>query len=306
MFTAGYTYNNVWYDDPEGDDSQSHIGTVGLTKQFGDRLSLFTSYAYRAYRPEEDYEYDSQTALVGGTLQVTPKLTMSGSVGYVTTEYKSSKIVPISITVGDFIDSLLALGLNQQQVAIILLQFYTPPPGGGSVTDIISIPRVTKPDDSSSMIWNATATYNLSERLSLAGGFSQSFKDSVNEGATRTRAITGAISYDAKIPVTLSVFHSREDYDQSNRQDDTTGGVLSFGLPLTPDLTLRVDGTYSYLTFDPDDEKIDRYGFRTGFEYQIIPKATVGVGYTYNRENSNVDENDYSNNIAFVVAKYTF
>ncbi|CAG0975766.1 TIGR03016 family PEP-CTERM system-associated outer membrane protein [Geobacter sp.] len=287
FLNAGYTYNNIWYDDPAGDNSQSHIATVGLTQYFGERLSIFGSYSYRWYRPEGDqtdsetgsFDYDSQTGTVGALMQLTSKLSLNGSVGYTSIKYKPVKEL--------FIPVIFVPGVGLVQVG---------PPFESNIA----------PSDSSSAIWDIKTTYRLSDRLSLSGGYSQSFQDSVSEGAVKNRSAIGAISYDAKIPITLSVFHTRGKYVEEDREDKATGGTLSLGIPLTGAITLRVDGTYSYRTFEPDGEKINRYGFRTGFDYQIIPKATVGVGYTFNREDSNVDENDYYNNIAFVQARYTF
>lgn len=281
MLNAGYTYDNVWYDDPEGDDSQSHMATVGLTQQFGDRLSVFGSYSYRWYRPEREQTqpYDSQTATIGAAVAVTPKLSVSGYFGRVRFDYDAVTL----------------------QVRIPVIDGTT-----GAVVGYLTGTTEKKAYSSSSAIWNAQANYTLTDRVKIGLGYSQSFSDSVDEGNVKNRTVTGSIGYDAKIPMSLSVFHTRAKYQLRDRQDESTGGVLSFGLPLTPEITLRVDGTYSYLTFEPDSEKVDRYGVRTGFDYQLLPRATVGVGYTYNRENSNVDENDYSNNIAFLQAKYTF
>lgn len=275
IFNAGYTFQDIWYDDPEGDDSQSHTATAGLIKQFGERLSLFGNYSYRWYKPQRTQQYESGTAMVGASVQVTPKLSVSGSVGQVEYKYEAVEFSPP-----------LRIIDRKNRVYYVITE----------------LPART----TSSVIWNAQASYLFTERIKLNAGYAQSFADSVNEGNVKSRSLTGSVGYDAKIPMTLSGFFTDSTYALHQRRDRSAGGVLGLGIPLTSSITLKVDGNFSHLNFDPEGEKVDRYGVRTGFDFEIVPQGIIGVGYTYNRENSNVDENDYSNNIAFLQARYTF
>jgi len=276
FLNAGYTYTNIWYDDPAGDDSESHSVTGGLTKQFGERLSIFGNYSHKWEMPKNTPKYESRTATIGAFSQVTPKLRVSGSVGGTESDY------------GDI------QGFKIKRIVRL--------PDG---TFLVLFEPVRMDRKTSSVIWNVQATYALSERISLALGWSQSVQDSVYQGSTRNRTYNGSLSYDAKIPLTLSANYTEATYLLIDRKDKTLGGTISTSIPLFPSIILRLSGTYNHHTFQPDGEKVDRYGVSAGFDYELS-FTTIGVGYTYNNSNSSINENDYYNNIAFVQARFTF
>jgi len=276
FLNAGYTYNNVWYDSPVGDDLESHAVTAGLTKQFGERLSIFGNYTHKWEMPKNTPKNDSQTGSIGASSQVTPKLMVSGSVGVTESDYGDIK------------------GFTIKRIVRL--------PDG---TFLVLLEPVKMNRKTSSVVWNAQANYTLTERISLALGMSQSVQDSVYEGSVRNRTYNGSLSYDAKIPITLSVNHTESTYLLIDRKDKTTGGTLSASIPLIPSITLRLAGTYNHHTFDPDGEKVDRYGVIAGFDY-ALSFTTLGVGYTFNYSDSSIDANDYYNNIAFVQARFTY
>jgi len=278
VLNAGYTYNNLWYEDPIGDDSESHAVTGGITKQFGERLSTFVNYTHIWQQPKNTPKYQQKTGSVGASMKVTPKLSVNGMVGVNELDYGD-------VTVG------------------YLFKFVDRLPNGNIRYQLVPVNIRNK---SSSVIWSATAAYSLTDRLSLAVGASQSVNQSIYEGSVRNRSFNGSISYDAKVPVTLSVTHTEGKYELKDRRDKSTGATLSMGVPLTPNITLRIAGTYNHHNFDPDGEKVNRYGLTTGFDYALTSHATLSFGYTYNNSDSSLDDNDYSNNVAFVQAKYTF
>jgi hypothetical protein len=270
---AGYTYQNTWYDDPRGDDSEDHTATGGITKQFGERLSVFGNYSYRWHRPSRTLQYDNQTGTVGAALQLTTKLSVSGSVGQTFYRYEG--------------------GVQRVRIPVTV---------NGTLGDVPVPPRET-----SATIWNAKANYLLTERLSLGAGYSQSFSDSVTEGSARSRSITGSVTYKVvdTLPMTVAGFSTNSTFLITNREDRSTGVTVSAPVPLTPRLTARLDGGYTRFEFLPEGEEANRYSARVGLDYQFAV-TTVGFGYTWNRNDSTVDTKDYTNNIAFVQAKFTF
>ncbi len=275
MFTAGYTYQNVWYNNSTGDDSNDYSATAGLNKQFGERLSVNCSYAYRWHRPTLTNEYDSQTVSAGAAVQVTPKFSLSGSVGNTNIRYKDDVR-----TYYVWIESPTTLSLVRLLVNVA-------------------------PEDSSSVIWNAQANYRFTELFSLGIGYSRNFSDSFNGGAIKSDSLKGSISYSGVVPITVSGFMTKENYIITGREDRSLGAIVNASYPLSARLSCRLDGLYTHYNFTPDSEKVDRYGFRSGIDYRT-GIAKLGIGYSWNQSDSSFPERDYYNNILFAQAKFTF
>ncbi|MRR07227.1 MAG: TIGR03016 family PEP-CTERM system-associated outer membrane protein [Deltaproteobacteria bacterium] len=315
--TAGYTYKNTWYDDPEGEDAQDHTLTGRLTKSFGERLSIYGEYAYRNHRPKKTirnsnefnslylgsingkpqfwnlelvstqstgwYEYDTHTGTIGTVLQVTPKLTLNGSIGKTYYKYKTGTQTDLRHV--------------YHPITLIYLGDYT------------SSQKVS-PDDNDSLIWNAQANYLLSDRLSLNAVYSQDFYDSVDEGPVQRETVGGSIKYKHNIEATLGGFYTTSRYETEERKDDSTGATLATRIPLGASLSGNLTGNYTHYKFSPDEvvtvtEKVNRYSVQAGFDY-TLRLLTLGLGYIWNYNDSNVNENDSRNNIIWLQAKLTY
>ncbi len=315
--TAGYTYKNIWYDDPEGETAQDHSATGRLTKTFGERLSIYGEYAYRAHRPKDkirienilsssflgydtdgnpDFSfpepvssqesgwngYDTHTGMIGAVLQVTPKLTLSGSAGKIFYRYKSGTLTET-------------------------LQFLY---GTALIVEAPPVLREYRPADSDSLIWNAQANYLLSERFTVTANYAQDFYDSVNDGAVKRKTTGGSIKYKQGIEATLAGFYTNSDYETEDREDKSAGGTLSARVPLGANLAANVGGSYTRYRFSPDEiitvtEKVNRYTAQASLEY-TLRLLTMGLGYTWNYNDSNVNVNDYRNNIVWLQARLTY
>lgn len=317
--TAGYTYKNTWYDDPEGETAQDHTATGRLTKTFGERLSLYGEYAYRAHRPKDEVNdvntlartflgillpqnipiysypldvistqengwdgYDTHSGTLGASFQVTPKLTLNGSIGKVYYRYKTGTTTNI-------------------------IQYYD---GAGTLENEEVVIVKTKPDDADSLIWNVMANYTLSERFSLGAYYSQDFYDSVNNGAVKRETTGGSIKYSHAIEATLAGFYTNSNYETEDRKDKSAGGTLSAKVPLGASLAANVGGSYTHYKFSPDEiititEKVNRYTAQASLDY-TLRILTMGLGYTWNYNDSNVDVNDYRNNIVWLQARLTY
>jgi uncharacterized protein (PEP-CTERM system associated) len=210
---------------------------------------------------------------------VTPKLFLRGSVGYTEIYYSDD------ITTYTFYD------VTQ-----------TPP-------QPIQVSINAAPSDTSSIIWNAQANYLLTDLISLDASYAQNFYDSVNEGAVKSNRLTGSIKYIGNVSYAVSGFMAKEEYLSTAREDRSIGANLTASVPISSNITCRIDGTYTHLKSQDNtqlyDEKINRYGARVGIDYRFN-KIIVGVGYTWNLNDSNYPDSDYDNNILFAQAKYTF
>lgn len=163
-----------------------------------------------------------------------------------------------------------------------------------------------KSEDRNTAIWNIQANYLLSEFITLSAVYSTSFLDSVNLGTYKSKKTAGTLSYNGKIPIKLTVFKSIGTYTSVDREDRSSGINIdsSIPIPITPELSGTLTGSYSSFTFLPQDEKVKRYRLGLSFGY-ALRITTVTFGYTHNWNNSTVDENDYKNNIIWAQARFT-
>nr|WP_281875737.1 TIGR03016 family PEP-CTERM system-associated outer membrane protein [Geobacter hydrogenophilus] len=315
--TAGYTYKNTWYDDPQGQSAQDHTITGRLTKSFGERLSVYGEYAYRIHRPKDNFRnnmefislllgykngipqfydfellsaqstgwhgYDTHTGMIGTVLQITPKLALNGSVGKIYYYY--------------------VLGTQTD------LRHVFHPVSGIYLGDYPSSQQ-TSPANTDSLIWNAQANYLLSDRFSLEAHYSQDFTDSVDQGVYKRDTFGGSIKYNHAIETTLGGFHTKSSYQTVDREDISTGATLNARIPLGANLAANLLGIYTHYKFSPDNvrpitEKTNRFSAQAGLDY-TFRIMTMGLGYTWNFNDSNIDTNDYRNNIVWLQGKLTY
>ncbi len=88
---TGYTYENIWYKEEEGDDEESHLANAGDIKEISPKLtaSLFYSYSIHDIKTGGDInDYDSQNLTFGMNYQLTQKLSLNGSYGHAWLDYK--------------------------------------------------------------------------------------------------------------------------------------------------------------------------------------------------------------------------
>ncbi|MBT1074675.1 TIGR03016 family PEP-CTERM system-associated outer membrane protein [Geobacter grbiciae] len=315
--TAGYTYKNTWYNDPLGQSAQDHTVTGRLTKSFGERLSIYGEYAYRTHLPKDNfrnnmefnslypvtingmtgildaeqlseqstgwYGYDTHTGMVGAVLQVTPKLTLNGSVGKTYYYYKS----------------------GTQTELRHLYDFVT----GAYKGDNLSTQQIS-PANTNSLIWNAQANYLLSDRFSLEAHYSRDFTDSVDQGVYKRDTVGGSVKYNHAIEAALGGFYTTSKYETEDRKDTSTGATMTARIPLGANLAANLLGNYTHYKFSPDNvtpitEKVNRYSAQAGLDY-TFRIMTMGLGYTWNFNDSNVEAHDYFNNIVWLQARLTY
>lgn len=291
----GYSYENLWYEEEEGDDAESHNYSLVLTKPLSARMSLSLSGSRLLYRPknpsesrsvfgedEGTYEYDRDTVRFGLDYQVSDNLQISGGYGH----------------------SWLVYDVRE---------------------------------DTDSDVWDVSADYQLSSTLKAGIAYRFDYSVSVENGPGERDNLSVYIAYDDRMQVKLSMFVASEDYVEINRQTDSYGGALVGTVPLTDRYGL--DWGLHYTNYDevsserrfvsitvplppnsifPGDsitvlvprlidtsEKYDRYGARLALYYDIS-MGRLSAGYTYTLNDSDLDANDYTNNIFYLQASLTF
>jgi hypothetical protein len=160
-------------------------------------------------------------------------------------------------------------------------------------------------DNAPNMLGNAKITYQLTELISLGALYNLGYVDSVNAGTYKTEKAEGTISYNGKIPLTVSIHRTTDTYTVIDRKDESSGITVnsSIPIPVMPKLSGILTGMYDSYTFNPGNEKVRRYSAGISFAREMRI-TTLTIGYTFNRNNSSIDANDYTNNIVYIKARF--
>lgn len=259
---TGYSYENVWYEEEEGDDAENHTYTLAVTKGLTERISATLNGSHREYRPKDtaeavvlgdegSYEYDEDTVRLDLNYAVTEKLRIGGGYGHSWLDYDVR-------------------------------------------------------DDSDSSIWNASANYELSSTLSTGVAYSLSYTVSVEDGPRESGRLTAYLDYHDRAQVRLSAFTTSEDYTEIDRNSDSRGGDLGGSFPFGERTGLTWGVRYTnYDETGIEAEDYDRYGARLGLYYDIR-LGRLSLGYTCTRNDSDLNDEDYTNNIVYLAANLTF
>jgi hypothetical protein len=160
-------------------------------------------------------------------------------------------------------------------------------------------------DNTDSTLWGVGIEYFPSILFSANLNYTEDFESSVENGLVNSKRVSLLLSYLGRIPVSLEFFHDKEEYEEEDRDDDATGGVLTATIPFGTRLSLLVSGNYTYSEFDPDGEEVDDYGGRASLEY-VTRYITFLLSHSYQERDSNFDEEDYTNNITTLSARMEF
>ena len=154
-------------------------------------------------------------------------------------------------------------------------------------------------------IWAASLDYTISTVWAVGVSYSRAVIVSVTEGLYERRIAKLYAKRQAAVQLEMEGHANRDSYQEIDRQDDAVGGSISLGLPLVRNTLLRLRGDYNYLEFDPEKERVHRYGGGPALEY-AARRFSASLGYRYREENSNFDPSDYVNHIAFVEGSFEF
>jgi len=248
-----YQYENLWYDEEEGDDAEYHRYSATLSKALTAHISSSVTGGFTQYRPKDatdslydatgEEEYDRRDLSLGLQWQPVEQMIFAGNIGRAWLDYEFSD---------DYDTNLMGLRMD----------------------------------------------YQLSRTLSLALAYQEDITASVEDGAQDRQEYTFALGYSDRISVQFDLFTRTDDYVEQNRQDDATGGSLSAEVPF--DDKFGMNTLIRYTDYDEDSpeysEQYQRYGFRFAL-YRELRQGRISLGYTYNRNDSDQRNEDYTNNI---------
>ena len=153
--------------------------------------------------------------------------------------------------------------------------------------------------DTDNWIWSVDVTYHYSEPVTLSIGYSQDFESTAFEGLTKFREFSLAANYQ-KDSTTASVelFGNYSKYVREDRDDKAAGIRADWSHPLGSALSTHLDTEYEHAKYTDSgpDEDVDRFTVGVSLDY-TYRRFLASLGYHFRFSDSDVDANDYTNNV---------
>lgn len=293
--TGGYTYQNIWYESKEGNDSQDHTAAFSIAKELTSRISLSLLYQYLFHRPIREADtYDRQNTGVSFTYGITEKIRIDGSAGWVDFDYKNMENRNFTAINWD------ASARYQLSPATSLRAGYS-----RNYNDTYSqtgLPQGSAPSPTQGILYPGESFVIIDGQAIPASAV---LLDSINGGLYRSDSLSAAFAYTGKIPFTVTGFRNINKYMNISKENRSTGVNLTASIPLTSSFSASLSALYSRNKYLPENEKVNRYGARLALEY-ALKIATLTIGYAFNRDDSNMDLSDYTNSIVWIGARFLF
>jgi len=249
--TLGYRFEKLDYDDPEGDDSDSHEVYLDLRQQLNSKVDVTLGTRQLFYRTDVgDEDYDRLDVTGRLDYRLSPALTLRAGGGSGWIDYRD-------------------LG-NEQ-----------------------------------SLLWDLALDYQPGSRWQAGLAYREDFSQSVNEGLTRSKRLEAAFNYFERLPTSLLLYAEKQDYQTEDREDRSVGGNFKLTIPFASRLVLDLTSEASVWRFLPEDEDAFRYGAGLAASYRF-KIGTLTAGYRYRASDSDLDENDYRNNVVYAQLSLTF
>ncbi len=262
------------------------------------QMQLGYTYENRWYKEKDSDDAESHLFSASLTKELSARTSMSLSGSY--KEYRPKNPDNVRIVGGggtyEYDKKNVNIGLSYQVTDRLQLQ--------GSYGHSWLNYDVTS--DSDSDVWSANVDYEITSNYTVGTAYSVSYIVSVQDGASETDRLSAYLEYDDRFMLNFTLFANNSDYVEINRKDDSYGGQLSGELPFN-DKT-GITGLFRYTNFDRsgfDAEEFDRYSTKLSLYYETR-LGRVSAGYIYNRNDSDLNNEDYTNNIVFINVSLRF
>ena len=147
--------------------------------------------------------------------------------------------------------------------------------------------------------WLVSIDYRLSEPVTLSLAYTEDFTVTAVDGLTKTKeASLGAAYTKESMSASTELFWDNSDYVRLDREDEAYGIRFDFAKPLARAVTVNFDAEYQRAAFDDlgTNEDVNRFSFGTSLDYEYR-RFLASLGYRYRINESDIDANDYTNNI---------
>ena len=161
--------------------------------------------------------------------------------------------------------------------------------------------------EADSLTWLADLTYQLNEAVVLTLMYAEDFSLTAEDGLTESREASLTADYTREsLTASTTVYWRNLDYLQEQREDEALGIRGSLGKPLGRALTLNLDAEYETAQFDDlVEEDVDRFTIGPSLDY-AYRRFLASLGYRYRINESDIDVNNYTNNIVFINGSIRF
>ena len=197
-------------------------------------------------------------------------------------------------------------GYDRQDYSLSLMEKLSPRTKGtieGGFTEV----DYDRGGTSDNIRWLLDLLYQVSEPFSLSLNYSRDFLLSITDGLTKTRSAKFSMNYVRNdFSSSVETYWDKSKYVEINREDEIVGIRAKLHLPLTKAVFTDFDVDYEYAIFTTTfDEDVNRYGIGAaiGMEYR---RVLTSLGYRYRINNSDINNNDYRNNIITLSAALRF
>jgi len=162
--------------------------------------------------------------------------------------------------------------------------------------------------DTDSTTWLVNIAYRLSGPVTLSVAYTQDFTVTAIDGLTETKeAVLGAVYTKESLTASTELFWNNSDYVLLDRQDKAYGIRIAFAKPLARAVTVNFDAEYERAEYDDlgTNEDVNRMTFGPSLAYEYR-RFLASLGYRYRINESDIDDNDYVNNIVTLSATVRF
>ncbi|MEN8264151.1 MAG: TIGR03016 family PEP-CTERM system-associated outer membrane protein [Nitrospirota bacterium] len=160
-------------------------------------------------------------------------------------------------------------------------------------------------DDSQNPFWNVEAAYSFGSS-EIGTAYSYILDDSVTNGSYKKQRIDLRFETGKKLVLEINPYYETGKYLNADREDRITGVNLNISRSISEKIKAAFNGVLEELEFLPEGEDVIRYSAGISLDFMLSRSITAGLGYRYNRRDSDIDYTDFHNNIASLKAKLIF
>ncbi|MCK5611521.1 TIGR03016 family PEP-CTERM system-associated outer membrane protein [Candidatus Pacearchaeota archaeon] len=156
--------------------------------------------------------------------------------------------------------------------------------------------------------WNIGADYTFKfiSGTSIGIDFSRSVIDSLTSGASRNRRGDLFFRTGNMLKLTVNPYFIDDTFLHTDRKDEIKGVNVDVSRPLGSKTILLLNGLLEEQRFMPEGEKVGRYSLGCSLDYKLSSKITAVIGYRHNGRDSNIANEDFTNNIGWLQARVSF
>ncbi|WP_429885839.1 TIGR03016 family PEP-CTERM system-associated outer membrane protein [Geoalkalibacter halelectricus] len=263
-------------------------------------LSLRTDYIYENVWYERDIaiDYERHTGRVQMTKEISPRVQASVSGSHSLYRPKENPLAAVGDADQEFDRTDARVSLIYAPTQRLTFDAYY----SRGWVDYTERPNQTLD------LFGGGFRYLLGPEKVVGARYDETTSFSVRDGLIETKRYEAFIEFTPRVISRWSVFYREADYLIQDRQDDSRGVSVSGEWPWTNRMGL------SYLVLltrydrsGPGDfeETYNRYGTRLGI-YRDMRLGRFHLGHTWNKNDSDIPNNDYVNNIVWAEMRFVF